>query len=223
MNKKLIKLQEKKQLTKDIYQFIFSKPENFSFTAGQFIQFMIPDKDSYSARSYSIASIPSDDHLEFCIKILDKGLASNYLPTLTIGDELKMKGPFGTFTISKQADRHTFIATSCGIAPIISMITNLLDKNTQSELKLLFGLRSQKNIFYKDRLDKLSRQHNNFSYNITLSQPSSEWSGLSGRVTDHLHKLNQDSEFYLCGNRSMIQDMMKQLDAKAEIHTEIFS
>ncbi|MFB6182389.1 MAG: ferredoxin--NADP reductase [Candidatus Magasanikbacteria bacterium] len=221
MEEKIIELQEKNQLTHNIFQFIFNKPENFEFEAGQFVQFMIPDGNSYSPRSYSIASTPDDDYLEFCIKILKEGLASNYLPTLSIGDKLNMKGPFGSFTVSKKTSSHTFLATSCGIAPIISMITDLLNKDQNTQIKLLFGLRSEEDIFYKDRLDKLS-QHNNFSYNISLSQPSQRWNGLEGRITDHLNKLDQDSEFYVCGNRDMIQDVMNSVDAKTEIHTEIF-
>jgi ferredoxin-NADP reductase len=63
-----VKLTSKKEIAVDVLQLRFEKPINFSFKAGQFVQFQIPTPNSPALRSYSLSSTPSDSELELCIK-----------------------------------------------------------------------------------------------------------------------------------------------------------
>lgn len=223
-----VKLEKKDYLTKDIVELHFSKPPGFTFQAGQFVQFEIPDGDKMVLRSYSISSTPRDEDFEFCVKILEGGKASGVFKNLQIGENLSIRGPRGMFTNNETTPLYC-IATGAGLAPIMGIIQDeLKNKRTTTEIKLLFGVREEQDIFWADRLETMARAHENFTYDITLSQPKPNggWSGLRGRVTDHfLHHL-VNHHFFLCGNAAMVKDvreiLLKNGVENKNIHFEIF-
>jgi len=223
------KLSEKRQLTGDTYEFRFEKPEGFEFLAGQFLQFCIPHNDKIILRSYSVSSTPIDPYLEFCIKFLDGGIASTYLRHMNIGDTLEFQGPRGLFVHKENGTALSFIATGTGLAPIIGIISDELEnKKNKNEVRLLFGVRSEDDVFWLDRLQNLKIQYPNFVYDVTLSQPKPNggWAGLRGRVTEHILHHLVSHKFYLCGNAAMVKDVREMLitngiETKA-IHFEIF-
>jgi len=222
-------LLEKKEVAKNVFELRFSKPESFDFTPGQFVQFLIPNGEKHTSRSYSISSVSSDDYLEFCIKFLPDGMASQYFQAMGIGAQLEFRGPLGRFIVDENSHDHYFVATGVGLAPIMSMIRSLLDTNKLDHpVRLLFGVRDEDDIFWEDKLKELKQKNSLFDYTITLSQPkpTGRWQGLKGRVTDHiLHHLGKH-RFYLCGSAAMVKDIRTVLiengvDAK-DIHFEIF-
>lgn len=223
------KLREKRQLTSDTYEFRFEKPEGFEFLAGQFVQFCIPQNEKIVLRSYSLSSTPTDPYLEFCVKFLDGGIASNHLKHMNIGEYLEFQGPRGLFFNKEETQALSFIATGTGLAPIIGIIRDELEnKKNIHEVRLLFGVRSEDDIFWFDRLQNLKIQYPNFVYDVTLSQPKADggWAGLRGRVTEHmLHHLVSHG-FFLCGNAAMVKDVREMLlkngVEQKQIHFEIF-
>jgi hypothetical protein len=62
-----------------------------------------------------------------------------------------------------------------GIAPIRSMIHTRLPSPTP--VTLIWGLRHERDLYYQDELAALAAQYPEFSYTITLSQPSPAWTG----------------------------------------------
>jgi len=203
-------LQEKREIAKNVLELRFSKPDGFSFAAGQFVQFLVPNKEKQVPRTYSLASTPNDPHLEFCVKLLPNGLASAMFERMNENEEASIRGPRGRFVAHAQAVAHYFVATGAGLAPIMGIIRDELEqKKSDKEIRLLFGVRSEENLFWTDRLEALAQAHERFRYYVTLSQPNGEasWTGLKGRVTDHiLHHLT-DHMFYLCGSAEMVKDV----------------
>jgi len=223
------KLREKRQLTGDTYEFRFEKPDGFEFQAGQFVQFCIPQNDKVILRSYSISSTPHDTYLEFCVKFYEDGIASNHLKHMNIGNALEFQGPRGLFVNKENNAALSFIATGTGLAPIMGIIRDELEhkKNTQ-EVRLLFGVRTEDDIYWFDRLQNLKIQYPNFVFDVTLSQPKVDggWAGLRGRVTEHILHHLVNHHFFLCGNAAMVKDVRESLikngvDQK-QIHFEIF-
>lgn len=222
-------LREKKQLAGETYEFRFEKPEGFYFLAGQFVQFCIPQGEKIILRSYSISSTPSDADLEFCVKFLEGGIASNYLKKMNLGETLEFQGPRGLFVHKEPAQNISLIATGTGIAPVMGVIRDELEnKKTETEVRLLFGVRSEEDVFWLDRFEELKNTYPNFVYNVSLSQPKIDgsWAGLRGRVTEHILHHLVSHQFYLCGSAPMVKDVRAILlengvDMKA-IHFEIF-
>ncbi len=221
-----VTLLSKKNIANQVLELRFSRPENFNFLAGQFIQ-IIPGNDSSIFRSYSLSSDPSEKYLELCVKVLPNGIVSSFLNTLQINDEIMFRGPFGRFTHAVSTMPLGFVATGVGLAPIMSILEDELEnKKNNNPLHLLFGVRNEEDIFWLERLELLHNNFSNFEYILTLSQPMNTWAGAQGRVYQYLDKLPQNARFFLCGSTEMVKDVRALLVDRGtdvtSIHLEIF-
>ena len=223
-----VKLIEKKEIAQDVLDLKFEKPIGFNFLAGQFVQFMIKTDLESVLHSYSIASEPSEEYLEFCVKLVPNGKGAQFFSKLNIGEEAFLRGPEGRFVcLETHSATKFFVATGAGIAPIMGMIKQDLKNQISKEVSLLFGVRHKEDIIWQERLEELQNLFNHFSFNITLSKPDKDWTGNSGRVTSHIASLlKPEAEYYLCGSLEMVKDMRVILSEKGvdikKIHFEIF-
>ncbi|MSU75466.1 MAG: hypothetical protein EXS55_03060 [Candidatus Magasanikbacteria bacterium] len=220
-------LLHKKMLSQDIMELRFERPVNFTFLAGQFVQFQVPFQGSTLLRPYSMSSALQDEYLEFCVKILPEGKASKLFLALMSGDAVHISSAQGVFICrSDHRSKKMFIATGTGLAPIISMIEDRLERAGNEKLSLLFGVRFPEDVFWTDRLDEIQGSYNNFKYQLTLSRPSDVWAGLRGRVSEHLSHLPHEAEYYICGSVEMVKNVRSLLIAHGvdtkSIHFEIF-
>lgn len=214
-------------LSRDIMELRFERPSGFSFLAGQFVRFEVPALEGEILRPYSISSAPSKPYLEFCVKILPNGKASQYFSILEEGGSAVIGRAQGVFICRPEHELNKmFIATGAGVAPVMSMIEERLENVTEENFRLLFGVREVEDIFWTDRLDELQGSYENFKYQLTLSRPSDDWAGLRGRVSEHLTHAQLDAEYYICGSVEMVKDVRGLLLNKGiepkRVHLEIF-
>ncbi len=222
----------RQQLTPNVFGFRFSRPPGFAFQAGQFIQFKIPQPDDFVWRSYSIASAPSADYLDFCVKIIPGGKASDFFLTLAVGSETSFIGPNGFFISTPTAEANKiFIGTGTGLAPLISILADRIPQKIAGEkYSLIFGVRTEQDLFWQDRLQALALESTQFSFATTLTQPQLQnqniWSGLTGRVIGHIPVTSEPADYYLCGSLEMIKDvrtvLLYQKVPMKQIHFEIY-
>lgn len=204
----------------------FTKPRGFMFVAGQFVQIKIGAGNDAVVRAYSLCSLPSDPYLEFCIKVLPTGAASTRLAALAPGEEIALSAPAGQFILRPaHAPQKIFIATGTGIAPIKPMLRTALSERHSAAL--LFGLRSEDDMLWNAEFAALAASTPDFSYVLTLSQPSKQWPGSRGRVTEHVSKiLNPAAEYYVCGSLPMVKQVRALLTSAQilpeRIHFEVF-
>lgn len=207
------------------------KPSKIEFTAGQYVLVSIPGHDR--KRQYSIASAPSTTHqLQLLIDARPQGPASRYFESLKLGDQVEFLGPAGVFTVEPASfeNKLVFIASGSGISPLKSMIHDQLQtQQTKRSITLFWSLRYESDLFWQDDWDLLSRTFPNFSYHISLTQPSANWPLGHGRMPLILsQKLNHfdSTGFYLCGNPFMIESTLNFLQShgviRQNIHTEKF-
>ena len=76
-------------------------------------------------------------------------------------------------------------------------------------------------------MELLDVQYENFWYKLSLTQPSPEWTGPTGRITQYIETLPEtDIEAYICGSNQMVTDVKNQLVAKGipegQIYHEMF-
>lgn len=225
------RLKQKIVLTDHVRDFVFEleDPDMMTFEAGQFVLIKAthPETGEFLSRAYSIASPPQETHqLRLNIEIVKEGKLSPFIDTWEEGQEVILQGPFGHFTMKSSHEKAlVFIATGVGIAPIRSMIEDLLNTGDSRKMHLYFGLRSQDHLFYQDVFEKLAADHENFTFTLTLSQPKPGWDGSEGRVTAILPDVEFDStntDFYLCGGKPMIDDVKKILLEKQIPEEQIF-
>ena len=194
----------------------------FGFVAGQWLSFKTnkPDGEEIT-RAYSIASPPSEDNrFALCLNRVQDGFMSNFLCSMQEGEEIRCQGPFGDFILRPPLRDTVFIATGTGIAPFRSMLHWLLAEEARHQNKnlwLVFGNRTEKDIYYHDEFLALAGKHANFHYLPTLSRGDATWQGLRGYVQEHVPGIVQgrtDMHAYICGLDKMIKanrELLKSL------------
>jgi ferredoxin-NADP reductase len=176
-------------------------------------------------RAYSIASAPSENaRVAFCLNRVHDGFMSNHLCNLAAGAHITFQGPFGDFILRPPLRDTVFIATGTGIAPFRSMLHWLLaenDRHQDRQFWLLFGARTEPDLYYHDEFKQLAAQHPNFHFLPTLSRADQNgnhrWKGLRGYVQQHLGEIvgmRSDMHAYICGLDKMVKanrELLKNL------------
>jgi CDP-4-dehydro-6-deoxyglucose reductase len=197
------------------------QPDGIAFKAGQFVTFKVPKPGLPRpvSRAYSIASPPSERcRVLLLFNRVPDGPGSTYLFGLEHGERTHFRGPAGSFGVREPLGPDVLlVATGTGIAPLRSMLLMMLEQRTGPSIDLLWGLRSERDMYYARELAGLASAHARFSFTITLSQPGAGWTGTRGRVTrlvDGRVAAASSIEAYICGSRAMIRDVTAVLRTK---------
>ena len=207
---------EIKNLTPSVKYLKLSKPEDFEFKPGQYLSFSFYIDGKKLRTPYSIASLPGENYIEFCIKLVEKGKAPKFIKTLKKADKVELFGPAGKFFINEHSINKDliFISAGTGISTFISMIPYLLKTEFKNKLILLKGFRSEEEILYDKELSELEKNHKNFKFYNILSQPKNKNFLNKGYVQGFLEKYipkNFKGDFYICGLSEMINRVIKNL------------
>ena len=184
---------------------------HFGFVPGQWLSLTHTKPDGEEiTRAYSIASPPDGNRFAFCLNRVQDGFMSNYLCDLEPGAKISGQGPFGNFILRPPLRDTVFIATGTGIAPFRSMLHWLLADESRHQNKkiwLLFGSRTEKDIYYHAEFLRLAAEHKNFDYLPTLSRGNADWQGVRGYVQEHVSSIvsgRADMHAYICGLDKMV-------------------
>jgi ferredoxin-NADP reductase len=194
-------------------EFEIESVPRFGFVAGQWLSLRHTNAEGQEiTRAYSIASAPSEDNrFALCLNRVQAGFMSNFLCDMKEGDTIACQGPFGNFILRPPMRDTIFIATGTGIAPFRSMLHWLLAEESRhqgKQLYLLFGNRTENDIYYQEEFLGLAEEHANLRYWPILSRGSPEWEGLRGYVQDQLPaiaKSRTDMHAYVCGLDKMVR------------------
>ncbi len=118
------------------------------------------------------------------------------------------------------------VAAGSGLAPLYGMLKELDSRKLYRPITLLFGAKTQKDLYYLDELNHMRSAWPEFRFVPVLSQveEDDQWQGTRGRVTDHLkHYCNKVKSAYLCGSSSMVNAVENQLLELGLNHDEIYS
>lgn len=181
--------------------------KTFDYSPGQFVHLSFWAKDG--TRPYSMAGITSDGELEFHIRIVADGRVTSKLDdTLKIGSTIKLNGPLGaSYLRQKNTSPMLCIATGTGLAPILSIIRGALESDMPNKIHLLFGARTDQELYGLERLADLAAQYKNFHYRI-CTQHSTRKGYFQGMVTEaitqHFPELH-GWRVYLAGAPAMVE------------------
>ena len=234
MKKFASKLLKKEFLTNDVVHMDFEFSEGFvPYEAGQFFILKVADGQVPPVnRSYSVASSPREEgFFSLCVKLLEGGRGSEYFRAMNVGDSAEFMAPFGHFVAAPDMKRVILVSTGTGLAPYMGMIPELLNAGFAGEIVVLFGVRHETDLFYMKELQAWASEHSNLKFIPTLSQPSEDWTGAKGRVTDHLPGILagdlDNVHIYICGNGAMVKEVKLMADSadltKERIHLEQFN
>ena len=199
---------------------VTSEPR-LGFVPGQWLSVTVDPPDGNPVtRAYSIASPPSDDgRFSLCVNRVEGGVVSNHLCDMPVGGGMTCEGPFGSFILRPPAADTLLIATGTGIAPFRSMLHWLFGHPGRLEghdVWLLFGSRTESELYYHGEFTALAGSHPQFHYLPTLSRAGVAWQGLKGRVQEHVDAIlrgRADSiRVYVCGLREMVTETRERLE-----------
>ena len=206
---------------------------------GQSIAVVPPGLDAqgrpHHPRQYSVASPrngerPGYNNLSLTIKrVLEdhqgqpvRGVASNYLCDLQVGDKVQVIGPFGaSFLMPNHPKSHiVMICTGTGSAPMRAMTEwrrrlRASGKFEGGKLMLFFGARTKEELPYFGPLQSLPKDFIdiNFAFSRTPGQPKTYvQDAMRSRAADVARLLaDPNSHFYVCGLKSMEEGVLLAL------------
>ena len=211
----------------------------FPVLEGQSIGIIPPGLDAngkpHHARQYSVASPrngerPGHNNLSLTIKrVLEdhdgrpvRGVASNFMCDLQVGDKVQVIGPFGaSFLLPNHPKSHiVMICTGTGSAPMRAMTEwrrrlRASGKFEGGKLMLFFGARSPAELPYFGPLNKLPKDFidTEFAFSREVGKPKRYvQDALRERAADIALQLKDpNSFFYVCGLKSMEEGVVMAL------------
>ena len=198
------------------FEFETRNGSQFEYQPGQFISMDVEVDGKRCVRSYSVASSPHhDNRFDLCLNIIPHGLVSSWLFHLQPGERIQFRGPFGGFTLREPLGPvSAFIATGTGIAPIRAMLQYAYQAPNPAEVWLLFGVRKEADILYREEFERLARDNPGFHFIPTLSRPEPGWTGHTGYVQKQVTRYlagKRGLHAYVCGLNKMVNDVCQQL------------
>lgn len=216
-----------------------SHRNHFTFKAGQYLTFKKIIGGEEIRRSYSICSKPSSNEWRVAVKHIKDGKFSSFaLNDLKVGDVLDTMPPMGNFKVEPQASNaknYVFFAAGSGITPILSMVSDILEKENQSKVYLFYVNKTSNDVIFKNELNNLKASYPNFNLQLLYSRENAGDTLMHGRIDktkcNALHiQILKDVKIdgiYSCGPQEMIMNIKDYfLSAgipQSNIHIELFT
>jgi cytochrome-b5 reductase len=219
-NFKAFKLIKKDQLTHNTFFFRVELPNNQVsglFTASCVVfKTMMKDKPEDElpkpvVRPYTPVSSPdAKGYIDFVIKVYPTGKMGNYIKSLSIGDNIEIKGPIPKYPYQTNIKKRIgMVAGGTGIAPMLQVIDAILSNPADNtEISLVYGNVSESDILLKSRLDELAAKHpGQFKLYYVVDKASwggFAWKGGVGYITKNMLKEklpppSMDNLIMVCG------------------------
>jgi sulfite reductase subunit B len=219
------KITGKEKLAPDTYLFRLEKtgkkgkPERISYRPGQFYQASIA---GVGEAPISVCSY-SDEFVEFNIRAV--GDVTDALAKLNEGDELLLRGPYGTHYPMKEmlGKSLMIIGGGTGVAPLRGVIKYVEKRRADYDrIHLFIGFRSPEAIIFKKDIELWNRI---FDLHLTVDKADAGYKGKVGLVT----KIVEDSGMngnnkvaIVCGPPAMIKFTIMALEKMGFGHSQIF-
>ena len=162
----------KEQVTADVCRLLLESATSLYYHAGQFVNLRRPDG---LVRSYSLASLPSEDYyLEVHVKRIPGGEMSSWIfDELAVGDELDFQGPNGRcyYVPGTQDQDLLLIGNGTGAAPLVGIVRDALHVGHRGRIRLFHGSRTAAGLYLHDTFTRLARSSSVFEYVPCVSGP----------------------------------------------------
>src|SRR5580700_3454929 len=205
--------------------------------AGQFVvlRLLVDQAKPPVLRSYSLSDLPAADHFRISVKSELNGIGSSFLcDRAREGDVLDVSAPRGSFTLRSSQNAVILLSAGVGATPVMSMLHTLAANKSQQEIWWIYGARNRADHPFAAESRSLLKQLARGRGYIVYSKPSAvDQAGTDFDAPGHIDTallekigVSQDSDFYLCGPSSFLQNMRDGLQIwgvlAGNVHTEIF-
>ncbi|KAM7212764.1 hypothetical protein V8F06_011853 [Rhypophila decipiens] len=227
------KLVRKILVSPNVYRLVFALPSPSSVLGlpiGQHIALRITDPSTGKpiSRSYTPISNNSDlGRVELLVKVYDKGIMTQHLHKMTIGESIEIRGPKGAmqYAPNSYAKRIGMVAGGTGITPMYQVIRAIMeDESDKTKVDLIYANNTVDDILLREELDGFASMcPDRFRVRYVLSHPpgpaadgTATWQGGVGFVTKEMMQAwlpapAADTKVLLCGPPPMIGAMSRGL------------
>jgi len=215
-----------RMLTPGVRELAFERVDGhpMAFEPGQWVSVVLPvavGEAPVLKRSYSLASAPDGSpRFEIALTRVTGGPGSTFLTSIEPGAVLPFIGPHGFFTRAATSSTPSLmIATGTGVTPMRSMMRAAIAAGSRGPIWLLFGVRHEDDIAYRDEFQAMARSHDFVRFEPTLSRPHEGWPGRRGYVQTHVRDLWAELDArraglphaYICGLERMVGSVRELL------------
>lgn len=235
-------LKDKKQIAEGTYEFVFEKPKDFHFNAGQHVRMTLlnpPETDNKgNSRFLTLANTPQDKDLVVAMRMTDS-VFKRVLGQMQIGKkvliQILLHSPHGSFVIHDDPSiPAVFLIGGIGIVPAYSMIGDAIERKLPHKIFLFYSNRRPEDAPYLDELEQLAKQNPSFKLIATMTEPeksAKSWNGETGYIDQTMLKKYlgdlQSPIYYIAGLTGMVNAMKTLLKdvgiSEESIHSEDFS
>lgn len=220
-----ITLSDSQEIAQGVRHLTFTRADGqpFAFIPGQFINLHFTVNEETLQRSYSIATIVTQENhkIELALSHVSNGKASAFLFNMAIGATIEASGPFGRLVLreDEQPKRYILVATGTGVTPYRAMLPALAKRMQThgTQVVVLLGARTPEELLYKEEFLSFMRRHPEFSFYGCCSRSQSEPAPMHERK-GYIQEMFAELELtpshdivYLCGNPHMVDDAYKLL------------
>jgi CDP-4-dehydro-6-deoxyglucose reductase len=195
------------------------------YRPGQYVNLFLEDG---SARSFSMASRPDGNRLDFHMRRIPQGRFTHHrVDALRPGERLEVELPLGGFCHHPEDYRPLLlVATGTGLAPLKSIAESLMDSEDCPPVALYWGMRTEADLYLHEELVAWKDRFDDFSYVPVLSRAGAGWQGRRGHVQQAVAEDFPDlSEhaIYLCGSPDMVEQARRDFLALGASIDHIYS
>lgn len=242
---------DKVQQGADIVSFTLQSAGNQTlpkFKPGQYVSVVtyLEDIQLRQLRQYSLSDAPDKNSLRISVKcekgdeFKPEGKVSNWLHQhVHIGDVLDVSHPYGNFTPDILANHPIgLISAGVGVTPMISMLNSLAEKNPSRHVLFVHAARSKQHLSHGQdvTLAKTSMPHLHHALYLNECHEVDE-GVMIGKMNlaemlspafqgNSFRAENNETEFYICGPQTFMDDQWKTLlelgISPTKIHREVF-
>lgn len=209
MSKTSFELKNIKKLTNDVYFLEFESEKMLDFVSWQFITFLLPK--TWFARAYSVYKKQNNSYFFIIKKLLDWRWWSKEICELKIWDKIFWVWPVWHFVLKNNSNSKLFIWTWTWIVPLYAMSSEFVENNMTWNIFLLNWNKTKNDLYEINSLQELKDKNPNFDYKIYLSREESEFEKWYVTSFLNLENISKFSEFYICWNPKMVEDVVEKL------------
>jgi glycine betaine catabolism B len=201
-----LKFKKRVENAPDVYSFIFEKPVDFEWIAGQFTQVTFPHSnpdDRGIKRFFSISSAPFEKIVMVTTRIEINNSSSFKKAFYDIKPEklVECTAPRGKLIITKQNKKIIFVAGGIGITPIRSIILDLGFNNKLQNIDLMYSNRDE-NLPFKNDLEAKKENNPTFDIHYFINPYR-----INGEAIDKIYSEFPDCYVFISGPPVMVKSV----------------
>jgi glycine betaine catabolism B len=189
---------------------------DFTFKAGQWIDFYADVAGERKVAGYSMTSSPTKrGYFDLAIKKVGENLVTRHIHAdAKEGEVVHVDGGNGDiYYEAGMAKNVTLIAGGIGISPHMSIFRYIAEADTASAT-LIYSATSPEELIFRDEIEATTKHSPRMRAFLTVTDETQGWRGHTGKIDAQLIReagVDPEALYYICGPPAMIHELVDTL------------